>query len=534
MSLVADYSMREALEREDLLGATLKGASWAAWHVLLIGALGEKLSRKERRIFERLTKREREPGRIIEEFWVIAGRRSGKSRAIAALVVFFAVIVRHQHVLAPGEWGAIQVLSASKGQAKKIMEYVEGTLRTVPEWQDLVQSVTADSITLRNQIEITIAAASFRTIRSSTSVLIVADEICFWRSGEGVANPDTEILGAARPSLATTGGMLACISSPHARKGEAYQTYKRHYGPDGDELILVAQAASLDLNPSLSRKVVERAYEKDTARASAEYGGQFRTDIESFIDRELVESLVMQGRRELPYIPGKVFHAFCDPSGGRSDSMTLGIAHRQGEMIVLDLVREVRPPFSPDAVVEEFSEVLKIYRIGKVIGDSYGGEWPVSAFRKHGVTYERCEISRSDIYKTILPVLNSRRVELLDNARLVDQLSSLERRVGPGGKDQVNHPETGNGHDDVINAAGGAIWAASSKTPMIISDELIQNMRRMAPDPRYGRPMSIDRRMPRMPMSFQGSLSDHSNPHSPPTQQVFSNFVGSYSDKFGK
>jgi hypothetical protein len=36
-----------------------------------------------------------------------------------------------------------------------------------------------------------------------TSVAVLADEACFWRSGES-SNPDTEILTAARPSLATT------------------------------------------------------------------------------------------------------------------------------------------------------------------------------------------------------------------------------------------------------------------------------------------------------------------------------------------
>jgi hypothetical protein len=42
-------------------------------------------------------------------------------------------------------------------------------------------------------------------------------------------------------------------------------------------------------------------------------------------------------------------------SGSGEDSMTLALCHREGDVAVLDLVREVKPPFSPDAVAVEFS-----------------------------------------------------------------------------------------------------------------------------------------------------------------------------------
>jgi hypothetical protein len=51
--------------------------------------------------------------------------------------------------------------------------------------------------------------------------------------------------------------------------------------------------------------------------------------------------------------------------------------------------------------------------------------------------------------------LNSRRVELLDLPRLAIQLGGLERRTARGGKDSVDHAP--GGHDDMINAAAGAI-----------------------------------------------------------------------------
>ena len=62
--------------------------------------------------------------------------------------------------------------------------------------------------------------------------------------------------------------------------------------------------------------------------------------------------------------------------------MTLAIAHKEGETEILDVIRERKPPFSPEAVVEEFASLMKTYRCSKVFGDRYAGEWPREQFRK--------------------------------------------------------------------------------------------------------------------------------------------------------
>ena len=159
--------------------------------------------------------------------------------------------------------------------------------------------------------------------------------------------------------------------------------------------------------------------------------------------------------------------AFVDPAGGSGgDSMTLAIAHaeRRGELLilVLDLVREARPPFSPEAVVADFAAVLKTYRINRVTGDRYAGDWPGEQFRKHGITYEPSPLTKSDLYRELLPLLNSGRAELLDHPRLLAQLGSLERRTGRGGRDTIDHPPGPQAHDDLANCCAGAIVLAVS------------------------------------------------------------------------
>jgi hypothetical protein len=69
-----------------------------------------------------------------------------------------------------------------------------------------------------------------------------------------------------------------------------------------------------------------------------------------------------------------------------------------------------------------------------------------SGFRKHGINYEPCEKSKSEIYRDLLPLINSGAVSLLDHDRLV------------GGGDSIDHPP--GGHDDVANAVAGALVTA--------------------------------------------------------------------------
>ena len=133
---------------------------------------------------------------------------------------------------------------------------------------------------------------------------------------------------------------------------------------------------------------------------------------------------------------------------------------------------ERKPPFSPDAVTNEFCELLKAYWLTKVSGDRYGGEWPRERFRAHGITYELADKAKSEIYGALLPILNSGNAELLDLPRLTAQLIGLERRTARSGRDSVDHAP--GGHDDIANAVGGAlVLAAAVKAPLIITPEIL-------------------------------------------------------------
>jgi hypothetical protein len=261
--------------------------------------------------------------------------------------------------------------------------------------------------------------------------------------------------------LTVKGALLIGLSTPNAARGELYKAYQRYTGTD-DPTGLAWNADTLSMNPAVDEGVIADAFADDPIAAASEYGQGgsvvFRRDVEAFLDAEAIRAATIGGRRELPPVDGLRYVAFVDPSGGSGDSFTLAIAHREQERAVLDLVRERRPPFSPDDVVQEFTETLEPYGIGFVTGDRYAGEWPRERFAAHGIGYQPSERTKSDLYRELLPAVNAQRVELLDLPRLAAQLCGLERRVSRGGRDSIDHLP--GGHDDLANAAAGALVAA--------------------------------------------------------------------------
>jgi hypothetical protein len=472
-------TMREALSNPRYFGTMLSGKSWAAWRVLLIAIVGEELTEDDRVIFRELKGRQNEPLRPVDEFWAVVGRRGGKTRAMAVLSAYLAACIDYRDLLAPSERAKLPLIAASKEQAATAFAFTRGAFAASPILRDLVIDATAGVIRLTTKIDIEIRSASFRTIRSITSVAAVCDEIAFWRSDES-ANPDTEILKALRPTLATTGGPLIAIGSPHAKRGELYQRFQRHYGADGNARILVAKAPTHLMNPSLPQSVIDRAYEEDPEGASAEYGAEFPGDIEVFVSREALDDCVEKGVHARAPLAGVHYQAFCDPSGGSNDSMTLAIAHGENGQAILDCVVERKAPFSPDDVCREFAATLKSYRTTTVTGDRYAGEWPRERFAAHGIDYQPAEMNRSALYLSFLPLVNARRAALLDNERLIVQFAQLERHTSRGGRDTVDHIR--GAHDDMANAVAGALSAIADldQAPMKISPIALAEVRHRA------------------------------------------------------
>ncbi len=478
----------DALDAPELFGPHFKGASWDRWRAFLAAMFGLPMTDDALAHYRHHTGRTEAPAAPFNEVALICGRRGGKSRVLATIAVHLATIPDYADRLAPGETPTVAIIAADKRQARTIYRYIRGLLVNVPLLSPLLAAETAESLTLSNGVMVEVQTASYRAVRGYTLVAALCDEVSFWPNNES-ANPDEEILNALRPALGTLGGLLLIASSPYAKRGALYSLFRDHWGKDASE-VLIWRGSTAEMNPTFPARIIAKAYEDDPARASAEYDALFRDDVSGFVTREVVDGCTVPGRYELPRVPGCRYLAFVDPSGGSSDSMTLAIAHqdtRDRTLAVLDAVRECKPPFSPEGVVVEFAEVLKSYGIARVTGDRYAGEWVREMFRTHGIGYDLSDRPASDIYRDVLPLLNSGKAELLDLKGITSQLCGLERRTARSGRDSISHPP--GGHDDTINSVAGALLLAVGQRrglPVFSAEALAA----ITPDPyrsrRYG------------------------------------------------
>lgn len=417
-----------------------EGSSWDGW----------------RDVLARLTP-------AVREFYAACGRGSGKSRIAALLACAFAA---RDYRLVSGENIYIAIFAPDKKQSRITFNYVVGLLRSVPALAALIVAVRKESVDLSNGIIVEVLSATIAAPRGRAYALAIVEEAAFLPTDQS-ANPDVELLRSLRPGLGrVAGSLLAIVSSPYARRGCLWSAWRKYHDqPDSDVVFL--QAPTLELNPTFDRRTVEKALEDDPASAGAEYLAQFRSDVETFIVQEAIDAAVVPGRHELAPMSGLWCSGFADFAGGGAvgaDSAAAAVAReelREGDrsIVVLDALREVRPPFSPEQVCEDFAAFFKSYGVEVITADRWAGQFPVEQMRKHGIAVRPSERSKSDIYKEFLPLLNSGRVELLDVPRLHTQLAGLERTTHRGGRDNIDHSP--GGKDDVANAACGALVEAS-------------------------------------------------------------------------
>jgi hypothetical protein len=466
-----------------LLGPWFPGDSWGAWHCILRGAFALPMTEIERELFFEMARRD-PPKRRVRELWVIGGRRGGKDSAASLMAAHAAVLFDQEARLRPGERAVVLCVACDREQARIVLGYIKSYFNGVPALKANVRRETSDGIELNNGIDIVVGTNNYRSVRGRAVLLAILDECAFFKS-ETSASPDVETYRAITPGMATLrGSMLVGISSPYRKAGLLYQKYARHFGKDDGDILVIC-APSLTLNPTLDRSLVERALEADPA-ARSEWLGEFRDDISGFADVALIEAAVDRNVIVRPPRPGIMYASFCDPSGGVRDSFTCAVAHLEGDVAVLDNLLEVRAPFDPTSATQQVCGTLKAYGLRATVGDKYAAAWVVDAFSKNGILYEHCEQDRSALYLNCLPLFTAGRARLLDNKKLVTQFASLERRTGPSGRDRVDHGI--GGHDDLCNAAAGALVAAVSNPGInwAAADDVIAAIARMRGRPGFG------------------------------------------------
>lgn len=449
---------------DPLLG-NLGAPSYRAWHVLatIIDGDAHLLTADELALARAMTQRDRFPRTAVLEFYAGPGRRSGKTLFASRLAVYH-LAQDYRPRLARGESAVVACIATDRRQAALLYNYARQAVLDSPLLAPLLVRETADTLEFAHGTTLEVHTATFRGTRGRSFACVLLDEVAFLRSEES-ATPDIEIVRAVRPGLATLGGMLVCLSSPYMRRGVLFDAHRKHFGNDASPALYAAGPSTL-FNPTLDLGLITQAREDDPEAAASEWDGEFRSDLSAAFDAQWIDAARDVDIAERPVVlvrpdgHATTYYAFTDPAGGSGkDSWTTAIAHVEGEVVLLDAVLELRPSFSTAEASARVAEFLRLYGLVSVRGDRYAGRWPSDALAAHGIAYTESEAPKSGIYRECVPLFSAGRVRLLDHPRLLTQLRQLERRVQPGGRDRFDHP--GGAHDDLANAACGALLAAA-------------------------------------------------------------------------
>jgi hypothetical protein len=455
-------SLHDAMLDPDLFGTTFGAASFANWRAVAKFLDGLPLEPAELELWRQLSARETAPAHRFSEGYLIKPRRSGGT-LFASAVALHAALSDYRERLGPGEVATVALIASDRRQARQAMNFCTGLIEDSPIIRAEVVNRSQELISFSHRVNLEIHTTSFRSTRGYSYAAVILDELAFFRSDES-ANPDVELVRAVRPGLANLHGRLLGLSSPHAKRGHLYDMHRQHFGQDAD--VLVLKAGHAQLNPTIDPKIIARALAEDPEAARSEWFGEFRGDVSQWLADELIDAAVVPGRTELGCAHRYGYLGFVDVSGGAHDSSVLAIAHAEpgrGEnFVVLDRLDIAPAPHSPHEIVARFASVLMNYGLRSVTGDKYGANFVVDAFKHYGIGYRWAELDKSAIYGEVTPLFSEKRVEILENRKLITELRLLERKPRPGGRpDSIDHPPRS--HDDAANAACGAMWLASKR-----------------------------------------------------------------------
>jgi hypothetical protein len=171
-------------------------------------------------------------------------------------------------------------------------------------------------------------------------------------------------------------------------------------------------------------------------------------------DQGKVMACVVRGRKSLPYVEGIVYFCFVDMCGGGPDDAVICIGHEDNGRAVIDRLEQqtgsAADRFNPDQAVCKFFNIAREYHISRLTLDGYAGLTFRYKFESYGVTAWLCPQPKHKLYDQLEPVINAGQVELLDDAKLLEQILTLVLRNG-----KIDH-ENGS-HDDYANAVAGCV-----------------------------------------------------------------------------
>ena len=421
----------------------------------------------------------------------ILGRRSGKSSTISALGVLYEVLFGgHMAEVQPGQDVVVPYIAQDLATAKANMIFIALLAQRVPMLANQIVSASRDKIELKNGITILPEPPAIKTGRGFAMPVVVCDEVGFWYRTAEAANPDYEVQRAVTyAQLQFSRAKQFIISTPYTEEGLLWDYYRAgtagcKAAPDDKEeyantLVLQASTAALE-NPRITRKKLQRLYSDDSEAFVRESLARFVHSISGFIPADLVLEATQGNRRERTRAENEqaqvmpTYVAAMDPAF-RHDTFAFTIFHMndQGE-VIQDLLRTWTPDakagirLDPEAIMTEIGNLVHQWNIATVYSDQYQLESLQQLALRHQfsiVGHDFTGRSKAKMYGSLLHLLRTKRIKLLDIPVITSQLTQLQKKLNPMGQVSIAAPP--GKHDDVASVIALGTKVALDYMPFI-------------------------------------------------------------------
>ena len=410
-----------------------------------------------------------EAGGFSDAVWQ-CGRRGGKSLVADVLAVYDATMRDHlrEGRLRASEPRTAAIIAQNLDKAQRHVSNCLGLIRHSKRLSRMVVEETTDRITFGNGSVIQAYPCSARSIRGDAWSSVILDELGHYvTSDEGPAAGD-RVYEAARPALAQFAGAGWCvaISTPLWKKGRFWTLVQQATSGRYPEFHY-RHLDTATMNPTISADWLENERKRDPDLYLREYAAQFIDGASAYLCGEDV----LGCKREtgiLPPVQGRnVYEASIDPAFAR-DNFALCVAHREDGCTVVDGVWTwKRAGF--EAVLDELTAILGRYRVRKARTDQFSEAAIREGLQKRGIEaiYEPwTQESKAEAFGRLKAAINTRSIEIPNDAELIEELCGLEARPTPGGKYRI--AAAGSGHDDRATVVASVVAAIDAPAPGLL------------------------------------------------------------------
>jgi len=443
-----------------------------AWEVILRVQYGLPLDEKQIEIYKVLTKNLEvfEPTtEKIEGIWAL-GARGGKSTLGSVIALYESICRadRWRKYLMEGETGYAVIIATKQKQAEDIVQDRCRYILENSKASYMIADAYKAELILKNGLCIASYPCNSTAARGLPIFLLIFDELAHYRT-EG-PKADEAIYSSLRPRQAQfPGAKCLKFSTPGAQQGLFWDEFKQGTTIPGR---LTIQAPSLVVNPKVDRSFVDKEYLRDPENAAREFGAEFAVAVSGFFANcvlQVERAIKLTG--DLTYNPSYTYYVGADQSGlaGR-DRFAFSIAHREGDMIYQDVLREWATK-DAKVIVEEIKGLCANYATRNVIIDRYAAGWVTSLLEGIGLETEKSELLPV-IYTNMKTLILADKVALQNSLSLHDGLLSTQAYYGRNNSLTICHERTSEGHGDTADATARAIFNPSKS--FTVDDLIVQ------------------------------------------------------------